>query len=67
MRKVVDGDAWDLAWSARAGIEISGIRTEGHPGRVLSLLAQYYDGVGPYGRFNREDIRFYGVGLHFSL
>lgn len=65
--KVVDDGDWSHAWSARAGLEIARIRSAGHPARVLSILAHYYEGVAPYGQFYRENIRFYGFGLHFSL
>lgn len=65
--KAVDDADWEVAWSARAGVEIARIPTPGHPARVLSLLGTYYDGPAPYGQFYREDISFFGVGLHFSL
>jgi hypothetical protein len=53
--------------SARAGIEIARVPSPGHPARVVSLLGEYYDGAAPYGQFYRDNIRFFGVGLHFSL
>lgn len=65
--KVVDDNEWNFAWSARAGIELVRVPSQGHPPRVISVLGQYYDGAAPYGQFYRESIRFYGVGLHFSL
>lgn len=65
--KIVDDGEWNHAWSARAGLEIARVPGAGSSGRVLSLLGQFYDGPAPYGQFYREDIRFYGVGLHFSL
>lgn len=65
--KVVDDDDWQWASSARAGIEIARIPSPGHPPRILSVLGAYYDGVAPYGQFYRDNIRFFGLGLHFSL
>lgn len=65
--KAVEFLDWRLAWSARTGVEIVRIPTPGHPARVLSVLAEYYEGPAPYGQFFRDDIRFLGVGLHFSL
>jgi hypothetical protein len=65
--KLVDDGDWKAAWSARAGIEIARVPGTGGPSRVVSLLAHYYDGAAPYGQFYRENIRFYGIGLHFSL
>ncbi len=65
--KLVDDGGWKAAWSARAGIEIARLPGAGGPSRVVSLLAHYYDGAAPYGQFYRQNIRFYGIGLHFSL
>jgi hypothetical protein len=60
--------AADSKWasSARAGVEIARVPNLGHPPRVLALLVHWYDGPAPYGQFYRDDIRFLGVGLHFS-
>jgi hypothetical protein len=65
--KAVDEEEWNIGWSVRAGVEIARVPAEGRASRVLSLLGHYYDGPAPYGQFYREAIRFYGVGLHFSL
>lgn len=58
---------WKPAWSARAGVEIAWWREPGHPPRVWSLLAEYYDGPSPYGQFFLESTRYAGVGLHLQL
>jgi hypothetical protein len=58
---------WKPAWSVRAGVEIAHWRDEGHPPRLWSLLAEFYNGPSPYGQFFRENIRYLGLGLHFSL
>lgn len=58
---------WKPAWSARAGVEVARWKDEGHPPRLWSLLAEFYNGPSPYGQFFRENIRYLGLGLHFSL
>jgi hypothetical protein len=58
---------WKAAWSVRSGVEVGWGRDPGHPPRRWSLLLEYYDGPSPYGQFYREQVRFYGVGLHLSL
>ena len=63
--KAVDQVDGLLSVSARFGVESARVPSPGHPARVLSLLAEYYDGSAPYGQFYRDDIRFFGVGLHF--
>lgn len=58
---------WKPAWSARGGLEIARWRHPEHPPRLFAVLAEYYRGPSPYGQFFRENIRYLGVGLHFSL
>lgn len=58
---------WKPAWSVRAGVEIAWWRDPGHPPRVWSLLAEYYDGPSPYGQFFLESTRYAGAGLHLQL
>lgn len=58
---------WKPAWSARAGVEVAWWRDPGHPPRVWSFLAEYYDGPSPYGQFFLESTRYAGVGLHLQL
>ena len=65
--KVVEELDWDVAKSARAGFEIGRPTASTHVGRRWSLLAHFYDGPSPYGQFFRSNVRYYGVGLHFSL
>lgn len=65
--KAVEQLDWTPAWSARAGFEMGPPRPTAHAERQWSILAEYYDGPSPYGQFYREDVRYYGVGLHFSL
>jgi hypothetical protein len=65
--KAVEDLDWDVASSARAGFEISRPTTSTHVGRHWSILGHFYDGPSPYGQFFRANVRYYGVGLHFSL
>jgi hypothetical protein len=60
-------DAWRPAISARAGFEVGRPRGSAPVGRVWSLLAEFYDGPSPYGQFYLDDIRYWGVGFHFTL
>lgn len=58
---------WKPAWSTRAGFEVRWGRDPEHPPRTLRLLGEYYDGPSPYGQFYREQLRYWGVGVHLSL
>jgi hypothetical protein len=58
---------WKPAWSVRGGLEGRLGADPLHPPRRWSLLLEYYDGPSPYGQFYREQVRFYGIGLHVSL
>jgi hypothetical protein len=63
VKSVQDLD-WSVAWSARAGFEVGRAPAEEHRSRGWSLLAEYYDGPSPYGQFFRDEVSYYGVGLH---
>jgi uncharacterized protein DUF1207 len=65
--KAVEDLAWAVAWSGRAGIELGGRPGAGHASRRLSLLGEYYDGPSPYGQFFRDNVTYYGFGLHIGL
>ena len=65
--KVVEELDWDVATSVRAGFEIGRPTASSHVGRRWSVLGHFYDGPSPYGQFFRANVRYYGVGLHFSL
>jgi Protein of unknown function (DUF1207) len=65
VKSIQDFD-WDLAWSARAGIEVGRAPAAEHRSRGWSLLAEYYDGRSPYGQFFRDQVSYYGVGLHLG-
>lgn len=64
--KAVNDVDWDMAWSARGGVEIARIPSPGHPPRIISITVDFYDGVAPYGQFYREDIRYWGIGLDLT-
>jgi hypothetical protein len=65
--KSTEQQEWEPAFSVRAGVEAAWWRLEGHPPRIWSILAEYYDGPSPYGQFFVESIRYAGVGLHLQL
>jgi hypothetical protein len=48
-------------------MEITWARDPVHPPRVMSLLAEFYNGPSPYGQFYRENLRYWGLGVHISL
>jgi hypothetical protein len=58
---------WSPAISGRAGIEVIRRGPGGHPGRLVSLMLEVYDGPSPYGQFFQDDISYVGLGLHFGL
>ena len=58
---------WSPAVSGRAGVEFGRPGPGGHPGRLIVLMLELYDGPSPYGQFFRDDISYLGIGLHFGL
>ena len=60
-------DAWSRAVSGRIGLELLRSGPGGHPGRLVTLMVEFYDGPSPYGQFFQDDISYVGVGLHFGL
>jgi hypothetical protein len=65
--KTTERHDWSPAVSARFGIEIGRPGAGGHPGRLVTLMLEMYDGPSPYGQFFQDDISYVGIGLHFSL
>jgi hypothetical protein len=59
--------AWSRAISGRVGLEALRSGPVGHPGRLVTLMLEFYSGPSPYGQFFQEDISYVGVGLHFGL
>jgi len=59
--------AWSRAISGRIGLEVLRSGPGGHPGRLVTLMLEFYDGPSPYGQFFQDDISYIGVGLHFGL
>jgi hypothetical protein len=58
---------WSPAVSGRVGLEMGRPGPEGHPGRLIMLLLELYEGPSPYGQFFQDDISYIGAGIHFGL
>jgi len=65
--KASEQQDWKPAISVRTGLEFDRPRDTDPPGRRWGLLFEAYDGPSPYGQFFRRDVRYYGVGIHFTL
>ena len=65
--KMTERFDWSPGISGRAGLEVARRGAGGHPGRLISLVLEIYDGPSPYGQFFLDDISYIGVGLHFGL
>jgi hypothetical protein len=58
---------WSPAVSGRVGLELGRPGPEGHPGRLIMLLVEMYEGPSPYGQFFQDNISYVGVGVHVGL
>jgi hypothetical protein len=58
---------WSPAISGRAGLELGRPGPNGHPGRLIILLLELYQGPSPYGQFFQDDISYIGAGIHIGL
>jgi hypothetical protein len=58
---------WSPAVSGRVGMELGRPGPEGHPGRLIMLLFEMYQGPSPYGQFFQDDISYIGAGIHIGL
>ena len=58
---------WSPAVSGRVGLELGRPGPEGHPGRLIMLLFEIYQGPSPYGQFFQDDISYIGAGIHIGL
>jgi hypothetical protein len=65
--KTTELHEWSPALSARIGLEVGRPGPEGHPGRLIMLLLEFYEGPSPYGQFFQDDISYIGAGIHFGL
>ena len=65
--KTTERHDWSPATSARIGLEIGRPGPGTHPGRLITLMLEIYEGPSPYGQFFQDDISYVGVGLHFGL
>jgi len=58
---------WSPAVSGRVGLELGRPGPEGHPGRLIMLLFEIYQGPSPYGQFFQDDISYLGAGVQIGL
>jgi len=65
--KTTERHDWSPAISGRVGLEWVRSGPGGHPGRLVTLMLEMYQGPSPYGQFFQDDISYVGVGLHFGL
>jgi hypothetical protein len=65
--KATDRADSSSAFSGRVGLEMARSAPGGHPGRLITLMLEMYDGPSPYGQFFQDDISYIGIGLHFGL
>lgn len=65
--KASEEQDWKLAVSVRTGFEFDRPRDTDPPGRRWGLLFEAYTGPSPYGQFFRNQVRYLGAGIHFTL
>jgi hypothetical protein len=65
--KTTERHDWSPAISGRVGLEWVRSGPDRHPGRLVTLMLEMYQGPSPYGQFFQDDISYVGVGLHFGL
>ena len=65
--KTTERHDWSPAVSGRVGFELGRPGPEGHPGRLILLLFEVYQGPSPYGQFFQDDISYVGAGVHIGL
>jgi len=65
--KATERHDWSPATSVRVGLELGRPGPGTHPGRLITLMLEIYEGPSPYGQFFQDDISYVGVGLHFGL
>jgi hypothetical protein len=65
--KASEEQDWSPGTSVRAGLEVGRARVVADPSRRWQLLGEFYTGPMPYGQFFRDNVRYFGLGTHFSL
>jgi len=65
--KTTERHDWSPAVSGRVGLELGRPGPEGHPGRLIMLLFEMYQGPSPYGQFFQDDISYLGASVHIGL
>lgn len=58
---------WSPAMSGRFGLEMGRPGPGAHPGRLITLMLEVYEGPSPYGQFFQDDVSYVGAALHFGL
>jgi hypothetical protein len=65
--KSIEEHDWTVAWTVRAGLELSPVEAEPGTRRSWSLLLEAYDGPAPWGQFYEADVSYLGLGFHLAL
>jgi hypothetical protein len=65
--KTTERHDWSPAVSGRVGLELGRPGPEGHPGRLIMLLFEMYQGPSPYGQFFQDNISYLGAGVQIGL
>jgi hypothetical protein len=65
--KSLEEHAWTVAWSLRAGLELSPVEAPPGTRRSWSLLIEAYEGPAPWGQFFQDDVSYIGLGFHLGL
>ena len=65
--KASEQQDWEPAISLRTGFEFDRPRDTDPPGRRWGLLFDWYNGPSPYGQFFSNEVRWWGLGIHFTL
>lgn len=65
--KSLEEHDWSIAWTLRAGLELSPVGASPGPRRSWSLLIEAYEGPAPWGQFYQDDVSYLGLGFHRGL
>lgn len=65
--KAIEEHDWRIAWSLRAGLELTPAGGSGGGGRSWSFMVEAYDGAAPWGQFYDADLSYLGAGIHLGI